>query len=98
MPEETVQKQWWISAIEKLGVPTVYLVILTIACWRIGVYVSTEIVSPIVDAHIKALDAHIAVANALAATIDEARENGRESLLKIEKTTEETLKILKDKQ
>jgi len=104
MSEEAAPKQWWVSAIEKLGVPTVYLVILTFAFWRVAVYVATEVIAPVVTAHVEALHAHIEVAKALSETIDDARENARASLLRIEKSTEEALKnseevlqILKDK-
>jgi hypothetical protein len=89
MTDET--KTFWLGAIERLGVPIVFLVVLIVAFWRGSVYVATSVVQPLLKTHIEYVESSMA-------TLTEMRQGGRESLLRIEKTTAETLELLKEKQ
>lgn len=81
MTEEN--KQWYIEAIGKLGLPTVLLCVIIFGMWQAGKYVSGEVIGPLMKSHIEFVTESTN-------TLRVMQENGRQSLLKIEATTTQT--------
>lgn len=43
--------EWWLKVISTIGFPSVVLIALGLALWRIGDWMANKVINPLVDSH-----------------------------------------------
>ena len=85
----TDESNHWLSdAIRTHGLPSVLVCVFVVGLWRAGVYISTEVIQPMLQTHLEFVKESTDL-------MRQMQENGRESLIRIEKNTDEILESVR---
>jgi hypothetical protein len=68
--------EWWLKVISQLGFPSVVLIGLSIALYKLGIWMAAKVVNPLVDSH-----------TSLVAQLQSSDQRNSETLDTLAKTT-----------